>query len=266
MGKNKTRSKSALKQNSVTAENKRLGDDGNINFTFKILSAIGIIIIVSGHCYNGGVSLMYDWFPKYSYNLALFVFISGYFYKEKHEEHIFKYIWGRTKRLLIPAYLWNIVYGIIAFALTQVGYTIAQGKFDLYNLFVMPFIDGESFAYNLGSWFVYPLFCVYVLTYYSANCSKRFTGATSMSFLPCILQSEFSVCNTAFGILPQRVRCCYCSGQCFFCRVLSLADFITKSLKNTIISTALHILQSFSEFSFFSLHSVKILNTLRQSA
>ena len=78
---------------------------------------------------------MYDWFPKYSYNLALFVFISGYFYKEKHEEHIFKYIWGRTKRLLIPAYLWNIVYGIIAFALTQVGYTIAQGKFDLYNLF-----------------------------------------------------------------------------------------------------------------------------------
>ncbi len=41
MGKNKTRSKSALKQNSVTAENKRLGDDGNINFTFKILSAMG---------------------------------------------------------------------------------------------------------------------------------------------------------------------------------------------------------------------------------
>ena len=103
------------------------------------------------------------------------------------------------------------------------------------------------------------------LIYCSANCSKRFTGATSMSFLPCILQSEFSVCNTAFGILPQRVRCCYCSGQCFFCRVLSLADFITKSLKNTIISTALHILQSFSEFSFFSSHSVKILNTLRQS-
>ena len=60
MGKNKTRSKSAPKQNSVTAENKRLGNDGNINFTFKILSAIGIIIIVSGHCYNGGVSLMYD--------------------------------------------------------------------------------------------------------------------------------------------------------------------------------------------------------------
>lgn len=137
-------------------------ENNNVNFTFKILSAIGIIIIVSGHCYNGGVSLMYDWFPKYSFNLALFVFISGYFYNEKHEEHVFKYIWARTKRLLIPAYLWNIVYGLLAFALCQIGYTIAEGKFDLYNLFIMPFVDGESMVYNLGSWFVYPLFCVYV--------------------------------------------------------------------------------------------------------
>ncbi len=31
MGKNKTRSKSALKQNSVTAENKMSGEDRNIN-------------------------------------------------------------------------------------------------------------------------------------------------------------------------------------------------------------------------------------------
>lgn len=99
MGKNKTRSKSALKQNSVTAENKRLGDDGNINFTFKILSAIGIIIIVSGHCYNGGVSLMYDWFPKYSYNLALFVFISGYFTR-KSTRNIFQIYMGTHKTLV----------------------------------------------------------------------------------------------------------------------------------------------------------------------
>ena len=87
MGKNKTRSKSALKQNSVTAENKRLSDDGNINFTFKILSAIGIIIIVSGHCYNGGVSLMYDWFPKYLFSFrAIFT--------RKNTRNIFSNIYG----------------------------------------------------------------------------------------------------------------------------------------------------------------------------
>lgn len=266
MGKNKTRSKSALKQNSVTAENKRLGDDGNINFTFKILSAIGIIIIVSGHCYNGGVSLMYDWFPKYSYNLALFVFISGYFYKEKHEEHIFKYIWGRTKRLLIPAYLWNIVYGIIAFALTQVGYTIAQGKFDLYNLFVMPFIDGESFAYNLGSWFVYPLFCVYVFNILFRKLLKKVHRGNEYVILAVYLAiGIFGVQYCIWNPAPKGALLLLFRSM-FFLPCFEFGRFYHEKLENTIISTALHILQLFSEFSFFSSHSVKILNTLRQSA
>lgn len=77
--------------------------DGGVNLQFKLLSAIGIIIIVSGHCYHGGMELAYNWFPPYSYNLALFVFISGYFYKTDYEENVGKYIWKRTKRLLIPA-------------------------------------------------------------------------------------------------------------------------------------------------------------------
>lgn len=132
-----------------------------VNNTFKLLSAIGILLIVSGHCYHGGVTLGYEWFPTYSYNLALFVFISGYFYKDKHEEHIGKYIWGRAKRLILPAYIWNILYGGLIIALAYAGFSIGA-KPDTYNLFIMPFVDGEAFKYNLGSWFVYPLFCVYV--------------------------------------------------------------------------------------------------------
>ena len=93
MGKNKTRSKSALKQNSVTAENKRLGDDGNINFTFKILSAIGIIIIVSGHCYNGGVSLMYDCFRSIR-TISPCSFSFRVIFTRKSTRNIFSNIYG----------------------------------------------------------------------------------------------------------------------------------------------------------------------------
>lgn len=134
---------------------------GEVNFQFKLLSAIGIIIIVAGHCYHGGISLAYEWFPTYSFNLALLVFISGYFYKPTHEEHCLKYIWKRTKRLVIPAYLWNIVYGLFILLMSNFGYTIGA-EVNPYNLFLMPFVDGEAFLYNLGSWFVYPLFCVCV--------------------------------------------------------------------------------------------------------
>lgn len=137
----------------------RKDNSQDVNLQFKLLSAIGIIIIVAGHCYHGGISLAYEWFPTYSFNLALLVFISGYFYKPKYEESPVKYIWKRTKRLIIPAYLWNIVYGLFILLMANFGYTIG-GEVTPFNLFVMPFVDGEAFVYNLGSWFVYPLFCV----------------------------------------------------------------------------------------------------------
>ena len=133
-----------------------------INLQFKLLSAIGILMIVGGHCYQGGFSLAYDWFPPYSFHLALFVFISGYFYKPDHERKMARYLGNRAKRLLLPAYLWNIVYGLLVLLLNRFGYTIG-GKVDAYSLFVMPFVDGEAFRYNLGSWFVYPLFMVCVI-------------------------------------------------------------------------------------------------------
>ena len=118
----------------------RENSSGEMNLQFKLLSAIGIIIIVAGHCYQGGISLAYEWFPPYSFNIALLVFISGYFYKPTHEEHFLKYIWKRAKRLVIPAYLWNIVYGLFVLLMSNFGYTIG-GKVNLYNLFLMPFVD-----------------------------------------------------------------------------------------------------------------------------
>ncbi len=138
------------------------GQSTGVNLQFKLLSAIGIFIIVAGHCYSGGFSLAYEWFPIYSFQLTMFAFISGYFYKAKSEDNVISYIWKRFKRLVIPAYLWNIAYGLFALLLTYCGYTFLP-KVNLYNLFVMPFIDGEEFLFNLGSWFVYPLFCVCVI-------------------------------------------------------------------------------------------------------
>lgn len=136
--------------------------DERINLQFKLLAAIGAVIVVSGHCYHGGISLAYEWFPIYSFNVSLFVFISGYFYKPKYEKTVFRYIWKRFKRLVIPAYLWNLIYGVFILLLNNASYTIGA-KVTPFNLFVMPFVDGEAFEYNLGSWFVYPLFlcCVF---------------------------------------------------------------------------------------------------------
>ena len=71
----------------------------NIDYRFKILYAIGIIFVVSGHC-GLPVQILTDWFPYYSFHLALFVFASGYFYKPENENHIFRYIKKKNKNFV----------------------------------------------------------------------------------------------------------------------------------------------------------------------
>ena len=64
------------------------------NREFRVLSAVGIILVVAGHLgYNlfdlGGL------FPYYSFHVFLFLFVSGYFYKKEAEENILGYLWGK---------------------------------------------------------------------------------------------------------------------------------------------------------------------------
>ena len=55
------------------------------NKIFRILSAIGIILVVAGHLgYN--LFEIGDLFPYYSFHVFIFLFVSGYFYKKEAEE------------------------------------------------------------------------------------------------------------------------------------------------------------------------------------
>lgn len=49
------------------------------NKSFQLLSAIGIILVVFGHSKNS-LLLFGTIFPFYSFHMALFAFISGYFF------------------------------------------------------------------------------------------------------------------------------------------------------------------------------------------
>ena len=58
------------------------------NEKMMILSCIGIIIVVLGHTGNA-FELASSIFPYYSSHMALFIFISGYFYDDKYEKNVF---------------------------------------------------------------------------------------------------------------------------------------------------------------------------------
>ena len=134
-----------------------------VDYRFKILYALGIIFVVSGHCQKGGINLLYDWFPPYSFHLGLFAFSSGYFYKTTAENSLIKYCLKKIRHLLIPLYLWNFAYALLVVFLETQGFTIGV-PVTLSKLLIDPITNGHQFVYNLGGWFIVPLFMVETFT------------------------------------------------------------------------------------------------------
>lgn len=132
-----------------------------IDYNFKVLYFFGIFFIVAGHCAGGGISTFSEWFPLYSFHLGLFVFTSGYFYREKNET-LRAQIKSKAKKLLLPMYFWNIIYGLVVQLLVFKGFHIG-GEPTLYNFVVEPIKTGHQFVWNLGTWFIWPLFLVEVI-------------------------------------------------------------------------------------------------------
>lgn len=131
------------------------------NMTFGILSALAIIMVVAGHIgYN--IMTVGDLFPYYSFHVPLFMFISGYFYRESEEEHPLYYIKKKICRLLVPYLIWNLVYGLIAWALRAVGFSMGEA-ISLRTLFISPVMHGYQFIYNYAAWFVPVLFVIEIM-------------------------------------------------------------------------------------------------------
>ena len=125
-----------------------------------LLQTIAIVLVVIGHGKTGALTPFSDWFPIYSYHMPLFVFISGYFYKQGAEQHIFRSLVNKAKRLLIPYFIWNLVYGLVILLFQQFGWIEYGQELNLYNLFVEPWVLGKQFEFNRAAWFVPTLFLV----------------------------------------------------------------------------------------------------------
>lgn len=128
------------------------------NKEFRILSAFGILFVVAGHL-NYDLFTVGGLFPYYSFHVFIFLFVSGYFYNEEAEKHVISYFVKKCLSLLLPYYIWNLVYGIVAFLLHGAGFSIGQ-ELSVYTLLLAPFDGGHQFMYQYPSWFVPVLFII----------------------------------------------------------------------------------------------------------
>lgn len=137
------------------------------NMEFRMLSALGMLFVLSGHYSVSTLSLggiyRYD-----TFHMPMFIFISGYFFKESSGNSLKNYgIFVKKKifTLLIPYYIWNVVYYIIAFILqkyTQMN-ICSKSVFSVSSFLLNPFKLANGATYNIAAWFLMALFLCHLI-------------------------------------------------------------------------------------------------------
>ena len=169
----------------------------NENMTMRALYLIAAILVVDGHTTLADMFDMQSLFRYYSFHLMLFAFGSGYFFKDNDAQHPLAAILRKAKRLLVPLYIWNVVYGVGAALLRHfIGFEIGE-PVTLYNLLIAPLTNGHQFQWNLGSWFVFPLFMCQVIYTFIRRIARLWGDREPLTFLLCLIPGVICVtlCN-----------------------------------------------------------------------
>lgn len=159
----------------------------NINYTFKMLYVIAIFMIVDGHIGNYDFLTLNGLIPYQNFHIGLFAFTSGYFLNLRYSYGSF--FVHKFSRLILPLYLWNLVYGLLCLYLNKYHHFSIGNDFSLYNLLYAPIVDGHQFIYNMGAWFLIPLFIVQIISFiilkpfiFKTNISIRYLAICFMFF------------------------------------------------------------------------------------
>lgn len=132
------------------------------NLAFRYLYGFAILFVLLSHCDGGGVEMLSNWMHFGAFHLGIFVFGSGYFFREEKLLNPRLYLWNKVKRLLIPLWCWNLFYGLLLTLLHGLNFTFGE-PLTLRGILLFPLNSENLYVLNMGSWFIFPFFCVQIL-------------------------------------------------------------------------------------------------------
>ena len=170
------------------------------NMVFRALYLMAIVFVVDGHTTLADMFTLDGLFRYYSFHLMLFAFGAGYFFRLRGS--LAEDILSRAKRMLLPLYGWNLVYGAGAAALRRFGGFELGAPVNAYTLLLAPICDGEHFVWNLGSWFIFPLFMAQVLYCLIRRAAKWWKDNEWITFLAALIPGVIAVMLCGRGENP----------------------------------------------------------------
>ena len=160
-----------------TVEN--LAQPAGFNSRMCILSVIGICFVVLGHLRTEatGFGTFFEWFPYYSFHMPLFLFITGYFFRDlggRRDDDparssrtggfwlsFLKFFWKKFKTLMIPYYVINGC--MILFQLLLVGTSFWIFPVSFTDYLPMPWTMTQPLTFAIPTWYLAGLFIAQIM-------------------------------------------------------------------------------------------------------
>ena len=158
----------------------------------NILKALAIMLVVSGHL----EFLLLGIFPPYSFQIALFFFISGCLFKDKYLNSVTEFFERRIKSLLVPYFWYNLFYMCVTILIAKLTGKFWGMPLSFKNFFITPFLNGHQFDLSCPLWFVTQLFMTLITFLYLM---RFFSNATKNKFIHLAI-------FTLIGLLAIPVR------------------------------------------------------------
>jgi len=138
-----------------------------VNYQMSLLLVIAISSVILGHINFPAIDMsapgtFYGWFPYYSFHLPLFMFVTGYFYKDISEEKGFLISFGRfvlkkAKSMLVPYYIINGIFLISGTLLAGAGITFLR-HFKFTEWLTLPWTRPYIITFSVPTWYLIALF------------------------------------------------------------------------------------------------------------
>ena len=218
---------------AASASQVRHAGNGHRNPVMTTFYAIAGLLVVASHA-HGAIDIATNTLPLYSYQIGMFLFASGWFYHERHEQHPIAWAWKRIKRLIVPLFALNAAYGIIGNLVAPViGFEfIPPMSFD--TLIRQPMLGGDMFMLDNPLWFVFPFFCATTLDFAAhaifdairdALASSKTNGRTGIA-IDVGFAIAYTLAFVIIGTLPGFVSPPPSSKHALMARVLFMLPLI----------------------------------------
>lgn len=158
----------------------------------NILKDLAIMLVVSGHLEFSLLGI----FPPYSFQIALFFFISGCLFKDKYLNSVTEFFEKRIKSLLVPYFWYNLFYMCVTILIAKLTGKFWGMPLSFKNFFITPFLNGHQFDLSCPLWFVTQLFMTLITFLYLM---RFFSNATKNKFIHLAI-------FTLIGLLAIPVR------------------------------------------------------------